>query len=187
MLSLGAVIGFGVGCRVEPLEPCATGENNKLDDAGQCECRIGYDWCNPEDASDLDCCPIGSANSETGDGDPTGDGDGDPGGGECPAGEPPPESCSVDEEGFFWCTHTEDQGPCESQLYICQGGAWVLDEVTAQDSCEFDGYDFTYGCVDDGSEITVKVLNDSAAPVLDQGQSALLSWQADDCYAFRTM
>lgn len=39
----------------------------------------------------------------------------------------------------------------------------------------------------DGSEITIKVLNDVAAPVFDDGQRAELIWQASDCFAFRTM
>ena len=39
----------------------------------------------------------------------------------------------------------------------------------------------------DGSEITIKVLNDLAAPRFDEGQDAQLIWQASDCFAFRTM
>ncbi len=39
----------------------------------------------------------------------------------------------------------------------------------------------------DGSEITIKVLNDLAAPKFDEGQHAKLIWQAGDCFAFRTM
>ena len=39
----------------------------------------------------------------------------------------------------------------------------------------------------DGSEITIKVLNDLAAPKFDEGQNAQLIWQASDCFAFRAM
>ena len=39
----------------------------------------------------------------------------------------------------------------------------------------------------DGSEITIKVLNDLAAPRFDEGQDAQLIWQAADCFVFRTM
>lgn len=39
----------------------------------------------------------------------------------------------------------------------------------------------------DGSEITIKVLNDLAAPKFDEGQHAQLIWQTSDCFAFRTM
>ena len=39
----------------------------------------------------------------------------------------------------------------------------------------------------DGSEITIKVLNDLAAPKFDEGQEAHLIWQASDCFAFRPM
>ena len=184
---LGGIVGLGVGCliTVSPLEPCDSGSNNKLNDAGECECRIGYEWCNPEDVNDLNCCDDGSATTETtgpgdgdptttgdgdptttGDGDPTttgdgdgdpgtGDGDGDPGTGDCGPVELPPDSCSEDEEGFFWCTNleTDPEGPCGSELYICQGGAWVLNTEEAQLACEFDGFDFPYGCVDNGEEV----------------------------------
>ncbi len=37
----------------------------------------------------------------------------------------------------------------------------------------------------DGSEVTIKVLNDLAAPKFDEGQNAQLIWQASDCFAFR--
>ena len=40
--------------------------------------------------------------------------------------------------------------------------------------------------LDDGTEVTVKLLNDLDAPKLDQGEIAGLMWQASDCYAFNT-
>ena len=39
----------------------------------------------------------------------------------------------------------------------------------------------------DGAEITIKVLNDLAAPKFGDGQNAQLIWQASDCFAFRDM
>ena len=36
----------------------------------------------------------------------------------------------------------------------------------------------------DGSEVTIKVLNDVAAPKFDEGEDARLIWQASDCFAF---
>ncbi|WP_421723041.1 ABC transporter ATP-binding protein [Bauldia sp.] len=44
-----------------------------------------------------------------------------------------------------------------------------------------------YFKLEDGSEITVKVLNDVTAPSFADGESARLFWQSNDCYAFRHM
>jgi putative spermidine/putrescine transport system ATP-binding protein len=38
----------------------------------------------------------------------------------------------------------------------------------------------------DGTEVTIKVLNDLSAPRFGSGESAWLTWQASDSYAFRT-
>ena len=38
----------------------------------------------------------------------------------------------------------------------------------------------------DGTEITVKALNDITAPKLQKGERARLMWQQDDCFTFRT-
>lgn len=169
-LLLGSVLGLGYGCFIEvgpPAEPCATGENNQLDDDGECICDIGHDWCDPNDNSNLNCCDDDIGDDEIDDdnnGDGDGDGDGDPsdtdtdtetgdgdGDGDGDTGTFPPENCEPAEEGFYWCTHTEAMGPEGSQLFICSGGAWVEEASTVMDeSCMFDGYDFAYGCVDDG-------------------------------------
>ena len=42
-----------------------------------------------------------------------------------------------------------------------------------------------YFKLDDGSGITIKVLNDLAAPKLKEGEVAQLTWQASDCFAFQ--
>ena len=39
----------------------------------------------------------------------------------------------------------------------------------------------------DGTELTVKVLNDITAPTFQKGGRARLMWQQSDCFAFRTM
>lgn len=176
-LLLGALLGLSYGCFIDvsPLEPCASGSNNKLDENDECVCRVGYDWCNPNDPDDLDCCEDDVSDDEIdgdGDGDPTtsstdntdntdntetttdsgtdstGDGDGD-----SDTGTLPPESCTPDEEGFYWCTHSDAMGPAGSQLFVCSGGAWVEDAAVMDESCVFDGYDFAYGCVDDGDAV----------------------------------
>lgn len=68
----------------------------------------------------------------------------------CTGPQPPPDTCT---EGQYWCTNPEICGPEGSELYRCQNGAWVLDTGTADDSCTFDGYDFAYGCIDDGQSV----------------------------------
>ena len=38
----------------------------------------------------------------------------------------------------------------------------------------------------DGTELTVKALNDITAPKFQKGERARLMWQQSDCFAFRT-
>ena len=171
---LGGVVGlgFGFGCVITLVEPCDSGSHNKINDDGQCECLIGYEWCNPDDPMNLDCCDsdpdvgnddvvdtsttngttdtttdtddtVGTTDStDTTTGDDTTD-----------TGTLPPDSCTADEEGFYWCTHDDAMGPQGSQFFICQGGVWVESNGFMDESCMFDGYDFAYGCVDNGTEI----------------------------------
>jgi len=180
-LLLGGIIGLSFGCiiNLEPLEPCDTGDNNKLDDNGECVCRISYDWCDGSNdnarpntgESDLECCDFGSGDSvgttsttDT-DTDTTDDEVGTTGtettetdtetdtGTETDSGTPPPDDCSAEQEGFVWCTHSDDMGPQGSEFYVCQGGAWIEDPAYMEESCIFDGYNFAYGCVDDGQDV----------------------------------
>ena len=37
----------------------------------------------------------------------------------------------------------------------------------------------------DGTEVTVKVLNDVAAPNPERGERSLLTWHSTDCFAFQ--
>lgn len=215
-LLLGSLLGLSYGCliNVSPLEPCASGSNNKLDENDECVCRIGYDWCNPSDPTDLNCCDNGVADEVgDGDGDPTsttnssttdsssttasdtgtdstgdGDGDGD-------TGTLPPADCSVEEEGFYWCTHSEAMGAEGSQLFVCTNGSWVENAAVMDESCMFDGYDFAYGCVDNGVDVIFECGDgsgdacsaDSAAFCVDADQIAYClngkeTW--DSCLAF---
>jgi putative spermidine/putrescine transport system ATP-binding protein len=43
-----------------------------------------------------------------------------------------------------------------------------------------------YFQLSDGSQVTVKALNDTKAPQFAEGQSAQLAWMADDCFAFKS-
>jgi hypothetical protein len=193
---LGGIIGFGFGCvlTLEPIEPCASGSNNKLDDNGECECRIGYEWCDPDDATNLDCCDSdvgdtsgdgdGDSNTSVGDGDgdtatgdgdgDTGDGDGEPGDGDgdgdgdCTGVEFPPETCLPEEEGSVWCTNTDMAQPQCGQFFVCENGMWVEDTVAGDESCMFDNYDFSYGCYDNGMEVVFPCGDGSGAPCTDE-------------------
>jgi hypothetical protein len=194
----GGILGLGFGCIItlEPIEPCESGDNNKLDDNGECECRIGYEWCDPNDDSNLNCCDddiaddtSGDGDGEStgdgdgdqtgdGDGDQTGDGDGEPGDGDgepgdgdgdgdCEPGELPPETCIEDEEGLYWCTNSDPENPSCSQFFICEQGVWTENAAFMDDSCGFDGYDFAYGCVDNGMEVVFNCGVGSGAPCSD--------------------
>jgi hypothetical protein len=220
-LLLGSVLGLGFGCIIDigpGPEPCDTGDHNQIDD-GECICDPGYDWCDPNDDTNLDCCFDGVGEDEIdddnnnddqtgdGDGDPTtGDGDGDPtdstdstgdgdGDGDGDTGTLPPENCTPDEEGFYWCTHSEAMGPEGSQLFVCTGGSWVENAAVMEESCMFDGYDFAYGCIDDGMSVIFECgvgsgeacTEDSPAYCVDEDQIAYCvngkeTW--DSCMAF---
>jgi hypothetical protein len=184
----GGALGLGIGCVItfEPIEPCESGVNNKLDDNGECECRVGYEWCDPNDASNLNCCDDGNADGgtgDTGDGDgdsgpgdgdngdgDTGDGDGDgdagdgDGDGDCAPGELPPETCTAEEEGLYWCTNTEAMGPECSQFFICTDGVWTENAAFMDENCTFSGEDFAYGCVDDGVGVVFECGSGSGEP-----------------------
>jgi hypothetical protein len=174
LLGGGVGLGFGFGCVIVPLEECETGSNNKVDENGNCECRYGYEWCDQDSESgDLHCCDSDIGDDETagdgdedptgdgdgdGDGDPTGDGDGDgdptgDGDGDGDPGTLPPDDCSDAEEGLYWCTHDQAMGPEGSKFFICESGSWNEDAGFMDESCMFDGYDFAYGCVDDGEAV----------------------------------
>lgn len=122
-LLLGSVLGLGFGCIIDlgpPPPPCDTGVHNQIDD-GECICDPGYDWCDPNDATNLDCCSDGVGEDEIdgdGDGDPTtvGDGDGDPttgdGDGDPTTGDGDPNfECQLDD----WCDEP-DLNAC-----LCEG------------------------------------------------------------------
>lgn len=71
---------------------------------------------------------------------------------ECPGEQLPPESCNPGQRSF-WCTKPESCGPEGGVVYRCVGGTWVLDAGLADENCNFDGFDFAYGCVDDGNKV----------------------------------
>jgi len=86
-----------------------------------------------------------STTAETTDGEST-----TTGGPECMGAQPPPENC---QNGQFWCTMPEACGPEGSEVYRCENNEWALEPNLAKDSCNFDGYDFAYGCIDNGKAV----------------------------------
>lgn len=153
---------------------------NSYLDGETCYCNPGFEFCT-DDPDDLSCCPAddgittvpgttsttapvptteaptttlpdetttetSGTTTETATTDDT-----DTGGvEECMGAQPPPEECK---NGQFWCTMPAACGPAGSELYRCEGGVWGLEPNLAKDSCNFDGYDFSYGCVDSGKDV----------------------------------
>lgn len=72
------------------------------------------------------------------------------------------------------------------KMFIKPGDHAYDDEITAKFVIQHYVGDFIryYFQLADGSGITIKILNDVAAPKFADGESAQLIWQASDCYAF---
>jgi hypothetical protein len=158
----------------------------------ECFCKIGFEWCdgNPDN---LDCCAVESTTTtpttSTSTTSPTGTtsdgtttttsegttttttttettGSGTTGGEVCMGEQPPPDSC---DGGSYWCTQPDECGPEGSELFRCVDGGWFADNTLAKDSCLFDGYDFSYGCVDNGESIEF-ICGDGPGTACDGGQ-----------------
>lgn len=140
-----------------------------------CVCDPGYNWCNPDDLADLSCCedpnqitatggvdtdPMTTTATDTGDtdsADTTADDTGNPL--ECMETETPwngvePNDADCTEDGLVFCSNNDVEGPAGSRYWECVGGAWVENTTAGDESCQFDEYDFSYGCVDDGNSVT---------------------------------
>ncbi len=139
-----------------------------------CVCDNGYNWCNPSDLDDLTCCE--DDDQAPGDGtdgvttedptvgtDDTADGGtldetGDPPG-TCEETETPwnnvePDDADCTEDGLVFCSNNAEEGPAGSRYWECVGGSWVESTTAGNESCQFDNFDFSYGCVDDGASVT---------------------------------
>jgi hypothetical protein len=120
-----------------------------------CYCEAGYDWCVPEDPTDFSCCPRGGTTGiDTG----SGGGVDDTGGGQCEGdgGRLPPDSCTGEQVGFVFCSNTADQGAAGSHYYVCDGSQfveWTQAELDA--ACMQSGFDFSFGCTDDGMSANI--------------------------------
>ncbi len=137
------------------------GPNAYLQD-NTCWCDPGFDWCNPNDPMDNACCPTGDTDG-TGTGTAGGTGTasgGTTGGGVVcpPAAMPDPADCTAADEGIVFCSHADPAYIECSTLWICQGGQWVDGSQVADENCQFDGWDWAYGCFDNAQANQVEVV-----------------------------
>lgn len=187
-VALGCVIKVGDGGKTSSECP---DQNSYLED-NKCFCSANYEWCDVFDDSDLTCCVSATSASSvsdtvtatngTTDGSATGTGTGGTTGGttdEPPTtsqgttGEPPadcsssaavPESCDPNTENFLCITADNPAcGPEGSTYYVCDGGTWAQDPTGPTGQCTLDGFQFAYGCVDNGSMIEFVCGNGSGA------------------------
>jgi hypothetical protein len=137
---------------------------NSSQSGTQCYCDPGYAWCS-NDANDLSCCvddaqdaaegtatdSVGGTDTvadtgDTGTLDDTGTGDTGTGG---PTGqEPDPADCTPDAEGQFFCSNADIDNVEGSRLWTCQSGTWVEGLEPGDADCQFNQFDFAYGCFD---------------------------------------
>lgn len=138
------------------------GPNGYLQD-NQCWCDPGYTWCNPDDPTDTSCCLAGGTDG-TGTGTATAGTDGTATGGTtggvmCTEGAmPDPADCTPADEGIVFCSHSDPALIECSTLWICMGGQWVDGTQAADENCQFDGWDWAYGCYDNAQANQVEVV-----------------------------
>lgn len=183
-LAVGCVI--GVNQNGKKSDECPE-DNSYLDaDKGECFCNANYEWCNPDDAADLTCCPSNDSSSQTNNTqtDPTNTTPGtdasggtthEPTGGttaeppttsvsgttgeplDCTVTTPVPDSCDPNTEtALCLSADNPDCGPEGSKYYSCEGGQWVQAPAAGAASCINDGYDFSYGCQDNAESMLVE-------------------------------
>ncbi len=169
--AVGCVISVGDGGKSFDGEECPD-PNSDYDD-GKCFCDFGYDWCDENDNSNLDCCvsqttngnddTSNNTNNQTDDGTTTDDPTsgttedvpttsnsgttGDPL--ECTVDASPPASCDANTENFLCLQASNPEcSSVGSKFYICENGTWVEDPSGPDENCKADGFDFGYGCLD---------------------------------------
>ena len=163
--------------RIEGKDDTSCSEPNNVVSGGQCYCEGGFNWCNPNDPNDYTCCVDDAQDAVGGTSDPTNatdmsDSVADTGTGTTtddptaadttdstdPSGTsgalPDPAECTVDTPDNLFCSNTADAGPQGSVYYTCTDGVWTENPTAADELCVSDGYDFSFGCVDDGAAIT---------------------------------
>lgn len=182
-LAVGCVIGVGQNGKTS--DSCPEDHSYLDKDKGECFCDANYEWCDPNDAADLTCCPSNDSSSQTNNtpaqtdttnstpategtsggtsGDttvepPTTSDSGTTGEPlDCVVTTPVPESCDPGTEtALCLAADNPDCGPQGSKYYSCEGGQWVQAPATGAASCINDGYDFSYGCQDNAETMLVE-------------------------------
>lgn len=155
-------------------ESCGGNDNIHLE-GDLCVCDNGFNWCNPDDLNDLSCCvdedqapgdgtgedtstdPTAGSDTSGTSADATADETGDPPGMceevETPWNEVEPDAADCTEDGLVFCSNNDVEGPAGSRYWECVGGAWVESTTAGDESCQFDNFDFAYGCIDDGASV----------------------------------
>ena len=150
-------------CKQTPkgVDQCNQPNNQVI--GNDCFCAQGYDWCT-NDLNDFSCCKsVQGENTGSDSGSQSGTGTGTDTGTETEGGttvsetggmicegelQPPPASCDSETE-LAYCTSTFDDCVEESEYYTC-GPDGVWQPADGDPDCELLGYDFSYGCVDNG-------------------------------------
>jgi hypothetical protein len=176
-------------------DPTACMEEHNVVVGDQCFCEEGYEFCEPNDPNDYSCCgssgpnpssttPTTDTESSTTDVDPT-DADTTQGESDTDGPTPPdPADCTVDSPEAIYCTNTAEMGPENSAYYTCTDGAWVENPSAADELCMFDGYDFAYGCIDDGSAVAFICGNGTGEACEDNDASMCISTDEIDTCIF---
>jgi hypothetical protein len=164
-------------------DSCGGDATNPIHLEGQvCVCDSGFNWCDPDDLNDLSCCEddnqapsdgtdgtddtasdatagtAGTAGTADTGVDTTADETGEPPG-MCEQTDAPwngvePNVADCTEDGLVFCSNNDTEGPAGSRYWECTGGEWVESTTAGDENCQFDNFDFAFGCVDDGSSVT---------------------------------
>lgn len=156
-------------CNREDSKPgtgdCGTDPNTTTDANNNCICVSGYEWCS-SDPDDLTCCPVGDTDSDptnattvdpsatTGETDSDTDSETDTQADTGTGGTGPAELPTCDDtlEGNYACTNNGGpEGAEDGEAYLCQSGEWTAIDMDAE--CQFDNYDFAYGCYIDDTDM----------------------------------
>jgi len=162
----------------KPNADCNDFPNLVSSGVGECKCTDGFNWCAPDDPNDFSCCVDDAQDAQSGTDDPTNatdvtdsvsdtvadagtgttddptvadtSGDTTPG---TSGAVPDPAQCTVETSDAIFCSNTAEAGPQGSIYYTCTDGVWTENATAADELCAFDGYEFAFGCVDEGTSV----------------------------------
>lgn len=59
-----------------------------------------------------------------------------------------PEDADCTKNGLAFCSNVDPDNVAGSRYWLCMDGAWIESPEAGDEICEFDGFDFAYGCTD---------------------------------------